>query len=40
MGCKILLEKCTKHDRNVMSLMVIMDIVLVLMETIMVCTGM
>ncbi len=29
-----------KHNRNVMGLMVIMGIVLVLMETIMVCTGM
>ncbi len=31
---------CPKHNRNVMGLMVIMGVVLVLMETIMVSTGM
>ncbi len=40
MGCEILLDKCPKHNRNVMDFMVLMGIVLVLMETIMVSTGM
>ncbi len=40
MGCLILLGKCPKHNRKCNDLMVIMEIVLVLMETIMVCTGM
>ncbi len=40
MGCSILLEKCPKHNRKCNDLMVIMGIVLVLMETLMVSTGM